>query len=56
MYNYLEENTPVFLLSHAHSDHLAGLNSKWKKGNIYCTYITKIIIQKIFKLDNDLFV
>jgi DNA cross-link repair 1B protein len=42
----------VYFLSHFHTDHTSGLNSKWNNGTIYCSQITKDLIINKFKLDD----
>lgn len=35
----------IYFLTHMHSDHYKGLATNWNYGPIYCSPITKIILQ-----------
>jgi len=40
------EHVQAFFLTHWHKDHIKGLTFSWKKGTIYCSEVTKNIIDK----------
>lgn len=42
---------PIFILSHAHTDHLAGLHRDWNAGRIVCSVVTKALIVQQFGLE-----
>lgn len=54
-FGYLK-GTHIYLLSHFHTDHLKGLNSKWNFGTIYCSNITKDLIIKKFRINPKLII
>ena len=47
---------PIFFLTHAHADHLAGLGPQWAAGRLYCTAITKALIVRKCGVDAALMV
>ncbi|GAB5367983.1 hypothetical protein AAMO2058_001278700 [Amorphochlora amoebiformis] len=47
-FNYKAKWITAYFLSHAHSDHYTGLNSKWNSGPVYCSRTTaRIIIDRL---------
>jgi DNA cross-link repair 1A protein len=46
-----ENFSPVFFLSHFHSDHYQGINSGWKESPIYCSEITANLVERRLKVD-----
>ncbi|GBG26515.1 5' exonuclease Apollo [Hondaea fermentalgiana] len=44
----LREEGYKYFLSHAHMDHMRGLNASWNWGEIYCSHETKAIVSKMW--------
>jgi DNA cross-link repair 1B protein len=38
----------IYFLTHAHTDHLIGLNSTWARGDIYCSHVTAALLRVRF--------
>jgi DNA cross-link repair 1A protein len=47
---YKTPNTKSFFLSHFHSDHYQGLNSKFNRGIVYCSPITAALVQTVLRV------
>ena len=41
------KKTGAFLLTHWHSDHVAGLTLTWNKGTIYCSTLTRKVLLRV---------
>eukprot|EP00041_Stephanoeca_diplocostata_P011916 m.197992 g.197992 ORF g.197992 m.197992 type:complete len:594 (-) comp18727_c0_seq1:551-2332(-) len=50
------EGARLFFLTHAHTDHTQGLHKRWCCGQIFCTEITKKLIQLWFEFPDEMFV
>ena len=48
-----QKNCNVYLLTHVHTDHLSGLKDGWKKGTIYCTEQSEVLLRTMFDLEVD---
>eukprot|EP00041_Stephanoeca_diplocostata_P033086 m.1083031 g.1083031 ORF g.1083031 m.1083031 type:complete len:187 (-) comp24268_c1_seq5:4211-4771(-) len=48
----LHENC-VFLLSHFHSDHYAGITKNWSHGVIYCSKVTAQLVHLVLEVKQD---
>jgi Cft2 family RNA processing exonuclease len=42
--------TPLYFLTHAHSDHLRGLSPKWKNGRVFMTRQSSRILSSIYRI------
>eukprot|EP00762_Andalucia_godoyi_P003637 ANDGO_00719.mRNA.1 DNA cross-link repair 1 protein len=47
------EGVSVYLLSHLHADHTAGLCNRWNFGIIYCSLKSKLLLQRKFDISDD---
>lgn len=50
------EGARLFFLTHAHTDHTQGLHKRWCWGQIFCTEITKKLVQLWYGFPDDMFV